>query len=415
MSKYKVEYLSVISSKENFCKSVSSFNSLLQSYDNIKINGHSIEFDGNIFGYDVQYGEIHENTQRFFHVKLTCDRSGDVEKFKQLLRSFRTLLTKASEKPPEILWDDISTELSNKAYPIIHEIENMMRKLITKFMLITIGLAWTKDAVPKEVSESIKTKNSNASHNYLYESDFIQLSNFLFKEYSTANSRKLLEKLDSAASISDLNLTELKELVPQSNWERYFSPIVDCKSDYLQTRWESLYNLRCMVAHNKFISLEDFDNIVRIATEVKEKIIQVIDNLDKVVVSEEQKEDVAENIASSMNALYGEFIRNWNYTQELLLHLYSMTLPVSDLSDFQLGRHPPAKIIVKVLVNKGIVPKNFIPLIVEMNDLRNAIVHHSDVEVSESVLFHFIKVLDGIKSELIYIIERYPENNTSSS
>jgi uncharacterized protein YutE (UPF0331/DUF86 family) len=317
------------------------------------------------------------------------------------------LLTKASEKPPEILWDDLSSELANKAYPVIHEIENMMRKLITKFMLTTIGLAWTKDAVPKEVSESIKTKKSNTPQNYLYEADFIQLSNFLFKEYSTANSRKLVEKLGAVTDINELELTELKELVPQSNWERYFAPIVDCKSEYLQTRWEKLYELRCIVAHNKFLGADDYDEICRVTKEVKDKLTQAIENLDKVHVSEDQKEDVAENIASSMNSLYGEFIRSWNMVQELLIHLYSISL--NEDGDFSMNKRRmiSARNLVKPMIAKGIVPREFGPAIYELNDLRNAVVHHSDLKISESSLYECLSMLDKIKSELIHIVESY--------
>lgn len=407
MNDYKVEYLSVINSKESFCKSISSFNNLLQSYDNVSINGNKIDFEGTEFEYDVQFGEIQEDSQRFFHVKLKCTKKGDLDKFKLLLKSVRTLLTKASEKPPEILWDDLSSELANKAYPVIHEIENMMRKLITKFMLTTIGLAWTKDAVPKEVSESIKTKNSNTSQNYLYEADFIQLSNFLFKEYSTANSRKLVEKLGMITDINELELTELKELVPQSNWERYFSPIVDCKSEYLQTRWEKLYELRCMVAHNKFLGADNYSEICRVAKEVKDKLTQAIENLDKVHVSEEQKEDVAENIASSMNSLYGEFIRSWNMVQELLIHLYSMSLNGDEDFSMSKKRMMNAKNLVKPMIIKGIVPRDFGPAIYELNDLRNAVVHHSDLKISEISLYEYLGTLDRIKSELIHIVENF--------
>ncbi|TMP75025.1 HEPN domain-containing protein [Pseudoalteromonas sp. S1608] len=407
MNNYKVEYLSVINSKETFCKSISSFNNLLQSYDNVSINGNKIDFEGTKFEYDVQFGEIQEDSQRFFHIKLKCKNKANLDKFKLLLKSVRTLLTKASEKPPEILWDDLSSELANKAYPAVHEIENMMRKLITKFMLTTIGLAWTKDAVPKEVSESIKTKKSSTSQNYLYEADFIQLSNFLFKEYSTANSRKLVEKLGTVKDINELELTELQELVPQSNWERYFSPIVDCKSEYLQTRWEKLYELRCMVAHNKFLSADDYDEICRVTKEVKDKITQAIENLDKVHVSEEQKEDVAENIASSMNSLYGEFIRSWNMVQELLVHLYSMSLNGDE--DFYLNKKQMmnARALVKPMIAKGVLPKEFGPNIFELNALRNAVVHHSDLKISENSFYDYLGMLDRIKSELIHIVENY--------
>jgi uncharacterized protein YutE (UPF0331/DUF86 family) len=411
MNKYKVEYLAVVNSKENFCKSISSFNNLLQSYDNVRINDGHIEFEGSSFGYDVQFGEIQEDEQRFFHIKLSCENKKNLNKFKELLKSVRALLAKASDKPPEILWDDISSELANKAYPVVHEIENMMRKLITKFMLTNIGLAWTKDAVPKEVSESIKSKKSTYSQNYLYEADFIQLSNFLFKEYSTANSRKLVEKLGQAKKITDLNLSELKELVPLSNWERYFAPIVDCKSDYLQTRWEKLYELRCMVAHNKFIAHDDYESICRLSDEVREKLIQAIENLDKVHVSESEKEDVAENIASSMNEIYGAFIRSWNTVQELLMHLFVISGNEST-SDMKNNRVLNSRHLVKALISKGVVPKEFGLFIYELNDLRNSLVHHSDLKVSESALIERLGTLDRIKSELINIIENYhPEGN----
>jgi hypothetical protein len=66
MNNYKVEYLSAINSKESFCKSVSSFNNLLQSYDNVSINGNKIDFEGTEFEYDVQFSEIQEDSQRFF-------------------------------------------------------------------------------------------------------------------------------------------------------------------------------------------------------------------------------------------------------------------------------------------------------------------------------------------------------------
>jgi len=401
MNKYKVEYLTVINAKENFCNSVSSFNNLLQSYDNVSINAGKIDFDGVSFDYDVQSGEIHENKQRFFHIELKCNDKKNLDKFKELLKSVRTILSKASEKPPEILWDDISSELANKAYPIVHEIENMMRKLITKFMLTSIGLAWIKDAVPKEVSESIKSKTNAHSQNYLYEADFIQLSNFLFKEYSTANSRQLVEKLEKATDIAELNLEELKELVPQSNWERYFSPFVDCKSDYIKTRWKKLYELRCKVAHNKFLSNGDYEDIYKLAIEVKEKLAQAIENLDKVQISEAEKEDVAENIAINMNELYGHILNGWNTVNDLLIHLFYTN--GGHREDKNRANTPQN--LVKYLTEERIISEDLVPLIIELNDLRNSIVHHSDLQVSRDTLYKSLESLEFVKARLTYCAE----------
>lgn len=410
MDVYKVEYLSVISSKEIFCKSISSFNNLIQSYDNIKITPGKIKFDGVIFFYDVQYGEIVEGSQRYFHVRLGCEDSKHLGVFKSLLRSIRSLLTKASDKPPEVLWDDTSSELSALAYPIIHELENMMRKLITKFMLITIGLAWTKDAVPKEVSESIKGKRE-VGQNYLYEADFIQLSNFLFKEYSTANSRKLVEKLSEAKQIDELSLVELKELVPSSNWERYFSPIVDCKSDYLQPRWERLYVLRCIVAHNNFMSSADFDEICKLSKEVKDKLAQALEGLDKVQVSSEQKEDVAENIASSMSSIVGEFLFGWNAVYELLFKL-------AYLSDSEVGKtsiskreRASAKVFANGLLREDVIDKELRDEVVHLQAVRDLVVHTSAYSTGEWELPDFLSKLNAVKSKLGFLIEAYTDDS----
>lgn len=412
MDVYKVEYLSVIRSKENFCKSIPSFNNLIQSYDNIKISPGKIKFEGVYFGYEVQYGEIVDGAQRYFHVKFACDDAKNLNSFKSLLRSIRALLTKASDKPPEVLWDDTSSELSSLAYPVIHELENMMRKLITKFMLITIGLAWTKDAVPKEVSESLKNKR-DIGQNYLYEADFIQLSNFLFKEYSTANSRALVDKLSIVDNIDQLKLDELKELVPRSNWERYFSPIVDCKSDYLQPRWERLYVLRCIVAHNNFMTYADYSEICKLAKDVKDKLVQALEglDLDKVQVSSEQKEDVAENIASSMSAVVGDFLVAWNAVYELIFKL-------AYLSDSEVGRLSITKrerfsaaVFASGLLQDGVIDKEVSEEIAHLHSIRNLVVHNSAYTSGEIDLNTSLNKLNALKAKLGYLIELYTEGH----
>lgn len=99
MKSYRVEYLSVLSSQDDFCKSTESFNYLVQSYDHIEVTGTQIKFKDQSFGYEVQFGEINQGSQRFFHLKLCCDNSQALDDFKVLLKSIRTILAKASGKP----------------------------------------------------------------------------------------------------------------------------------------------------------------------------------------------------------------------------------------------------------------------------------------------------------------------------
>lgn len=410
MENLKVEYLAIINSKEGFCNTTPSFNNLIQSYGSVDIKNKYIIFDGLRFDYDVQRGEIQNNSHLFYHVRLGCPSDRDVSTFLSLLKSIRTILAKVSEKPVEVLWDDVSSSLSYAAYPVIHEIENMMRKLITKFMLTKIGLGWTKEAVPKEVSESIRTKKSSAGNNYLFETDFIQLSDFLFRPYSTANSSKLLDKLRSALTTNDVNIEELKELVPTSNWERYFQPIVNCKSEYLQTRWARLYDLRCLVAHNNFIGHEDFENILKISGEVKEKLSEALSKLDSIHMSAEQKEEVAENIATTVNSTHAELIGIWISIQQLLIEIAMNALDHVQARDL-IKNKTSTRMIIDKLVNHSVIPVELAQELIKLQLSRDIIVHNVDAELSDSVLLN----ADSIKHELIDFLETLDDIPNSTS
>ncbi|GFM74847.1 hypothetical protein PSCICM_06660 [Pseudomonas cichorii] len=284
-----------------------------------------------------------------------------------------------------------------------------MRKLITKFMLTKIGLGWTKEAVPKEVSESIRTKKSSAGNNYLFETDFIQLSDFLFRPYSTANSSKLLEKLRSALSASDVNIEELKELVPTSNWERYFQPIVSCKSEYLQTRWARLYDLRCLVAHNNFIGHEDFETILKISGEVREKLSEALNKLDSIHMSAEQKEEVAENIATTVNSTHAELIGIWISIQQLLIEIAMNALDHVQARDL-IKNKTSTRMIIDKLVNQSVITVGLAQELIKLQLSRDIIVHNVDAELSDSVLL----TADAAKHELIDVLEALDDVPTST-
>ena len=119
------------------------------------------------------------------------------------------------------LYDGISQYYAEKAYPEIYEIENLMRKLITKFMLVNVGADWISDKVPDDVKNSINQDNKEST--YLHNVDFIQLKNFLFSEKYTVSRDKLVNKLKTTSNLNELNLEELKKMIPTSNWDRYFS------------------------------------------------------------------------------------------------------------------------------------------------------------------------------------------------
>lgn len=70
-----VEYLVLIDSKEPYCQSVDSLNNLIQAYDQVRISGNKIFFSECEFKYDVNFDNVGEGHQRYFHIKLALVNS----------------------------------------------------------------------------------------------------------------------------------------------------------------------------------------------------------------------------------------------------------------------------------------------------------------------------------------------------
>jgi uncharacterized protein YutE (UPF0331/DUF86 family) len=386
----KVEYLVLINSKEEFCKSVSSLNNLIQSYDGVVLVDGAIQYKECKFDYSVQLGYPENTEHRFFHINMCNTKKAQSNQFQEFLKLIRTILSKISGQPVEVLNDDLSSSRCITAYPIIHKIENKMRKLITKFMLTNIGFGWSKDKTPKEVKDSLKsTKTKNT--NFLYEVDFIQLSKFLFNNYASVDSNKIIEKIKGASSVNDLDLSELREFVPQSNWDRYFATIVDCSNDFLEKRWQRLYDIRNKIAHNRFITEDELDELKVLAQEVDEKLQSAIDNLDQIHISDEQKEEVAENVAVTRDEWYAKFLSSWNILLETLHRVAVLVAPPEKLD--KLGNNKNWRGLSNIVLNHDSIPRKFKTELMEIATFRNTLVHHTDVIFTEESIIERIEIL----------------------
>lgn len=384
---HRVEYLITVDQKDQFCKTTAGFNNLLRTIEGVAISNGDLSWSGMKVGYEVQDGEIQKDKQRFFHAKFTLKDDSMLERFEEFLRSVRGVLSKAGGRPPQVLWDGVSSNYARNAYPLVHEIENTLRKLITKFMLINVGLGWTREAIPVEVQESVRTKDKKLDHDYLYEVDFIQLSNFLFKEYATTNAGALIDKVRQAQKIEDLDLEELKKAIPKSNWDRFFSKVVNCENEYLQSRWKALYERRNQIAHNRPIGRSEFDEIVRLKEELHPKFIQAIENLDQLKITEDERELVSENVATSKSESYSEFINTWNEFHMNLYKLASILSAASKKNDLVKDRGTNVRNLVNVLTRDfKVLSSAQRKESQELLRLRNYMIHEPSVIVPPSAI-----------------------------
>src|SRR5262249_9796530 len=152
----------------------------------------------------------------------------------------------------------------------VYEIENLMRKLIANFMLITVGKEWITETSPSEIQEAISRSKRKDYLNVLHTIDFIHLADFLVKPYSKKSTHDLHAKLKAAQKLEDFKA--LKAYIPESNWTRYFSKLVACEDSFVSRRWAELYELRCKVAHNALVTKLDYERVTELVDELRGRL-----------------------------------------------------------------------------------------------------------------------------------------------
>jgi uncharacterized protein YutE (UPF0331/DUF86 family) len=398
--KLVTEYLIIVdrTASEAFyhlCDKVGEFNKLLQTDSDIAVEKNTIKYKNSLkLGYEVKTNKVEGKEQRFFHVKVTFDGDDkDVEEYTKILRSVRGTVHRAGGQP-ETLWDDVSLYYSYKAYPLIHKIENLMRKLIAYFMLTTVGKEWVAEASPVIVREAIDKSKRKQYLDVLHQIDFIHLGDFLFKAYQTKDVPKLFDAIIKAKKLEDLNLDDLKGYIGKSNWERYFSKFVACSDEYLDKRWKQLYDLRCMVAHNVLIGKSDYDKIVQLVSEVEEYLQKAIDNIDKVHVPKEDREQVAENVASNISVSYGDFLQLYRGFEKAIV----------DVSAEWAGNNQPKFVTpvqtLRALRDKDIIDDEFLQEGLALIQFRNRLVHDANSTFTEQEIRNTISRLEEFISSL---------------
>src|SRR6266542_3813528 len=305
-NKYKIEFL-LLKGEDTKCNSVVTLKNLLSSDADINFNGQTIKVDKAEASFKINTDLVQDGKkERYFWVTLEKNIDGKNEKnhVDELIIVFKKIkqIIIDSGKTFKIapLWDDTAFYFSRLSYPHIYEVENLMRQLIYKFMLTKLGSGWFKNAIPEEFKAQISKKERETANAYieasLYNADFIHVINFLFGKY-TVDTNKTFEKIKAAKKISELTLQELKQVVPENNWTRYFHPIIGL--DKFKEKWERLYELRCKVAHNTLLTKGDYDDILKLCTEFKQKIEKAISSIASITVYEEDKAELSQSAISS--------------------------------------------------------------------------------------------------------------------
>ncbi|MDM9580570.1 HEPN domain-containing protein [Nostoc sp. GT001] len=389
----KLEYLVAFEKSENFCSDVNSIKNLLQSNSRISIESDKLTYkDENeeslTCNVIITTGEVQDKKQqRYILIELTYTENPEniedqnTEVFNQVRRIVRkslgTLTVTSKSASINTLWDDISLYYSKKSYPLIHQIENLMRKFITRFMFMTVGISAFEDIAPPELKKQVSDKKKNILEDALQELDFIQLSHFFFNKERTLTVEKLESLISKSTKIEDFKLENLKEFVPKSNWDRFFSNIIELDGNKLSEKWRVLYDLRCKVAHNKDFNKNDYEKVELLCTEISDVVNKAIEQL-KLGKIKLNDEDV-ENVTYSS----GKTILTESYPNQF--HKISEEELIKELTEVQeWAKHADNFVSLKYFVMKVLGSKSY--EYQTSYDMVNKMIQDGEIEVSQSII-----------------------------
>lgn len=310
----KLEYLVLVKNNDSFCNSKKAFIDFLKVDSLISVDGQKLSYKRSqsskvliTVRFKVETGNIPSNKERFFLVLLENSKDELIDEFAELGSKIKVISKKINPESTVVntLWDDVGRSYAYKAYPLINEVENLMRKLISKFMLINVGMNWSKESIHPDLFKKIENyEEEDLNINDLYKLDFIHLSQVLFQKKRDISLNEL-DRILSKTKFSTEDQEKIRKYTPVSNWEKYFSALLGEGSQGLEEKWAILYKLRNKVAHNRFVVKEDFLKIKGLTRKI-EKILEVaINKLGEIDLDEQDRKLIIHSYQSESPCAYG--------------------------------------------------------------------------------------------------------------
>lgn len=310
----RTEFLILIPDDEAFCSTKKAFIDFLKVDALISVAGQKISYrkstkakESVTARFRVETDKVKSKQERYFLLALACDDESRIDEFSELCDRLKTIAERISPGTTAVntLWDGVGRLYAEKAYPIVNEVENLMRRLITKFMLITVGMNWSKDAINPELFKKIENFEDEEPYlNDLHKLDFIHLSQVLFEKKRDIALEEL-DRLLAKTKFNDDDKEKILKYVPRSNWEKYFSSLIEEKDHSLEKKWELLYKLRNKVAHNRNVKKSEFEQIKGLANDIKEIIGKATAKLGEIDINEEDRELIIYSYQSDSPAAIG--------------------------------------------------------------------------------------------------------------
>jgi len=239
---------------------------------------------------------LYDLIESAFLIKVRSTDFDKIEKFR--LPFVNHLKSRLRFDHIRILKDDISTEISNEIYPLINEIENLLRRYIAKFFIQKIGLDWWRKIIPDHVMDKARQRQDNDNvfsgtvETDLTLLDFDDLGEIIYKhKLGFGKQENVLDKVLALKTVDDLE--KLKADL-DSNYNRFFK--TNFKSFGFDRKWKQLFVIRNKVAHNTLFVIQELNDAEALFSDLKEIITQAESKIDEFKFSLEEQVAIREAV-----------------------------------------------------------------------------------------------------------------------
>ncbi|TGK67435.1 hypothetical protein [Leptospira kanakyensis] len=246
-----VEYLGLIEEKNTLLLLESEktiLSALIRSNNDIKIEPNTIKYKNLELKFDLSMQKVLNKDQKYFQLEIDFQYTDNneilFEEYQDLLKKIRTTLHTLTNGKLEIIKDDNALFYSLKSYPLIYEIENLMRSLVYKFLLKNFGIGWIEEKVFKvDTKVAInRTSDNSSSKEFLENFDFISYADNLFKPYADNDDNLFQRELSTSKDLNDLESLK-NNYFKRSLWERFIKSDEDNQdlAEKVKKNWHQLY------------------------------------------------------------------------------------------------------------------------------------------------------------------------------
>lgn len=213
------------------------------------------------------------------------------------------------------LIDDVSHEISLKAYPMLNKLENKLREYLLRFFIKKVGKNWWKKNTNSALQKkSLERKEGRDYVSILdmeiYSLDFKDLLELIVSNFEQLDNHNIVQTIEGIIrakedpELVELKASKLREKF-ESNWTKFFEKYITIEK--FSQKWSRLYDIRCIVCHNSLIKLKTFIELTELYDVVFNNLEEIICAMGKESLSITEKTVILKEKKSSE---YIEKIKN---------------------------------------------------------------------------------------------------------